>query len=97
MAHSVPVRRGEGFEVMPPHGLSDSQMDKVTQAAGLLPPPQRDHFLRSIANRLDDAAHPTDSDISDAIDFVLSCRGVAGGDQAFARPRSKYSRGVSNE
>jgi hypothetical protein len=74
---------------MRPIGLSDSQMDKVTQAAGLLPPQQRDHFLR-----LGDVVRPSDSDICDAINFVLGCRGVAGGNQAFTHPRGKYNQGI---
>jgi hypothetical protein len=55
--------------------LTDTQLDLVTRAAALLPVHDRDRFLRSIANRLDNKDNPTDGNIRDAIDFVLGCRG----------------------
>jgi hypothetical protein len=72
--------------MMPPLSFSDDQLELVTRAAALVSPHDRGHFLRSVANRLD-TANPTDSDIRDAIDFVLGCRGVAGGNQAFIQPK----------
>jgi hypothetical protein len=71
---------------MPPLSLSDQQLSLVQQAAGLLPTHDRCQFLRSIANRLG-TANPTDGDIRDAIDFVLTCRGMGGGHQAFIQPK----------
>jgi hypothetical protein len=57
--------------------LDDTQMDNLLAAAKLLPTGSRDAFLRSVANRLNDICQPTNSDISEAITFVLSSRGVA--------------------
>lgn len=57
--------------------LDDGQMNQLLAAAELLPTPSRDAFLRSVANRLSDISNPTNADISDAITFVLSSRGVA--------------------
>jgi hypothetical protein len=75
-----------------PLSFSDEQLELVTRAAALVSPHDRDHFLRSIANRLGDTANPTDGDIRDAIDFVLNCRGVGGGSRAFIQP--KQAKGV---
>jgi hypothetical protein len=74
---------------MSPLALTDSQLDLVTRATALVSPYDRDHFLRSIANRLGDNAHPSDDDVRDAVDFVLNCRGIGGGNQAF-----KQAKGV---
>ncbi len=57
--------------------LTDSQMLQVKQAAALLPTYQRDGFLRSVSNRLADLKRITDADVSHAIDFILSCRGIS--------------------
>jgi hypothetical protein len=70
---------------MPPLALTDNQMDLVTRAAALLPLHDRCRFLQSIANRIGDVAHPSDDAIQDAVDFVLNCRGVAGGVAALTR------------
>jgi hypothetical protein len=67
---------------MPLLALTDTQLDLVTRAAGLLPPQQRSMFLQSIANRVGDVASPTDHDVRDAIDFILGCR-IGGGNKAF--------------
>jgi hypothetical protein len=71
-----------------PLALSDQQLQQVTQAAGLLSPPQRDGFLRSVAGRLAGITRPTSAQLTDALCFVLSERGVAIGRRAFrAEPR----------
>jgi hypothetical protein len=69
---------------MPPLALTDQQLNLVTRAAGMITEHDRDLFLRSIANRIGDLAHPSDHDIQDALDFVLNNRGVVGGVKAFA-------------
>jgi hypothetical protein len=58
--------------------LSDDQLADVTRAASLLPPQQRDRFLRSIANRLSDFAGGglSDYELGQAISFVLGCYGA---------------------
>jgi hypothetical protein len=60
-----------------PLALSNQQLNLVTRASQLLPPSRRDNFLRSIASRLDGAAHPSDSQIEAAINFILSVGGVS--------------------
>jgi hypothetical protein len=59
--------------------LTADQLHDVRMAACLLPPAQRPGFERSIAGRLSAIAFPTDYDVADAVNFVLSCRGVAVG------------------
>lgn len=59
--------------------LTDAQLRQVTAAAGLLPPPQRDHFLRSIVNHLADVTRPSDANVTRACRFVLELSGVAVG------------------
>jgi hypothetical protein len=66
--------------------LTDNQLDLVQRAAALLPLHDRDHFLRSLANRMGNVAHPSDHDVQDAVDFILNCRGIGGGHAAFTRP-----------
>jgi hypothetical protein len=73
---------------MTPLSFSDEQLDLVTRAAGLLPTHDRNRFLRSIANRLEDTANPTDFDIRSAIDFILGAR-LGGGKKAFIPARQK--------
>ena len=57
--------------------LSDQQLALVMQAAALLPPPRRDDFMRSVASRLSDIARPSDHELGDAVQFILSTRGVS--------------------
>ena len=64
-----------------PLALTDSQLGTVTEAAALLPPPERDNFLRSVASQLT-TPHPTDGEVLAALRFVLSARGVAVGRDA---------------
>jgi hypothetical protein len=59
--------------------LTDSQLQQVQQAAAMLPLAARDSFLRSVAGRLSAIAFPTDYDVSNAVNFVLNCRGIAVG------------------
>jgi hypothetical protein len=66
---------------MPPLSFTDAQISQLKMVASMLPINARDNFLRSIGNRLADLPYrPRDADM---IYFVLSCRGVAGGVQAF--------------
>jgi hypothetical protein len=58
--------------------LSDRQMDLVMRGAMLMPTHDRDVFLRSIASRLD--GEPiTDTNVEEAVLFILGCRGIGGG------------------
>lgn len=78
-----------------PLALTDTQLALVQQAAGMIPVHDRCHFLRSVANRLGDVAHPSDDAIQDAVDFVLNCRGVAAGVEAFASTKhAQLAKGV---
>jgi len=79
---------------MPPLSLSDIQLNLIQQASSLLAPQARDSFLRSICNRLDNVADPTDHDISTAINFVLGCQ-IGGGPRAFIQP--KQPKGYRHE
>jgi hypothetical protein len=69
---------------MPPLSFTDDQITQLKMVASMLPINARDNFLRSIGNRMADLPYPpSNADVQAAIDFVLSCRGVAGGVQAF--------------
>jgi hypothetical protein len=69
-----------------PLALTDNQLDLVTRAAALLPLHDRDHFLRSISNRIGDVANPDDTAVQDTVAFVLNCGGIGGGHAAFTHP-----------
>jgi len=75
-----------------PLSLSDQQLALVQQAASMIPVHDRCHFLRSIANRIGDIAHPSDDDIREAVDLVLNCRGIAGGADAFVTRSNKFTQ-----
>jgi hypothetical protein len=62
-----------------PLALTDAQLTLVQRASALLSPRRRDNFLRSIASRLDGAAHPSDAELEGAVNFVLSVSGVSVG------------------
>jgi hypothetical protein len=66
-----------------PLAFSDQQLGMVTEAATLLPPHARDHFLRSVAGRLDGITRPTDGQLDAVLCEVLAQRGVAVGRRAF--------------
>jgi hypothetical protein len=55
--------------------LSNDQLRTVMQAAGMLPPDDRDNFLKSLASRL--SPHPTNGEIAAALAFVLGAREVS--------------------
>jgi hypothetical protein len=64
--------------------LTNSQMQTVTAAAALLPVSDRDRFMSSVACRLAAMTNGTaflgcihDHDLDEAIEFVLSCRGIS--------------------
>jgi hypothetical protein len=58
--------------------LTDKQMEAIKAAAALVPATSRDHFLRSVANRLSALPyHITDADIAATITMILSTRGVS--------------------
>ncbi len=59
-----------------PLALTSDQMSQLLGAAQLIPQGSRDSFLRSVADRLADIRDPSNANISDAITFVLSSRGV---------------------
>jgi hypothetical protein len=62
--------------------LTDHQLDYLKRTVSLLPPHDRDAFLRSVAGRLT-TYPPTDDDLVGALCFVLRGRGVAIGSAAF--------------
>jgi hypothetical protein len=68
-----------------PLAFDDIMLARVMDAASLLPANQRDHFLRSVSNRLGDLPYqPGMAELEQAISFVLNCRGVGGGRGAFS-------------
>jgi hypothetical protein len=71
--------------------LTDQQLDLVKQAATMVPVPDRDNFLRSVAAQLTQRRPPTDTDLAAAIAFVLEGRGTSVGRSMFLsnqpRPR----------
>jgi hypothetical protein len=56
--------------------LTDQQLDLVTRAAAMVPQPDRDNFLRSVAGRLS-AYPPTDAALTAALSFVLQGRDIS--------------------
>jgi hypothetical protein len=68
--------------------LSDHQLQQVQQAAAMLPVNDRDTFLRSMAGRLSAIRFPTDYDVSNAVNFVLGCRGIAVGHARKEKPHA---------
>jgi hypothetical protein len=69
--------------------LTDQQLQQLTCAAGMVPPGDRDLFLRSVAAQLN-RHPPTDSDLAAAICFVLEARGTSASRSMFLnqpRPR----------
>jgi hypothetical protein len=57
--------------------LDDLQMAQLRDAASLLPVEARDNFLRSVANRVNGCCDPSDADIHEAIEFVISARRIS--------------------
>jgi hypothetical protein len=55
-----------------PLSLSDSQLERLLQAAELLPVNARDSFLRSVANRVADLPQVGTAEIEAAIAVVLA-------------------------
>lgn len=68
--------------------LSDVELDRVMDAASMLPVHQRDSFVRSVAGRVAGIPHFGLAEIESAISFVLNCRGIGGGHDAFTRNRT---------
>jgi hypothetical protein len=59
-----------------PIGLTDRQMNQINIAAALLPPQDRDAFLRKLSERL--GSEPSDNAVSNAISLTLPpMRGAA--------------------
>jgi hypothetical protein len=71
--------------------LTDQQLKTVRQASGLLRPAQRPDFERSVAGRLSAIDFPTDYDVSNAVNFVLGCRGIAVG-HAHHKEKAHHAR-----
>jgi hypothetical protein len=65
--------------------LSDEELDRVMEAAALLPTHQRDAFLRSVAGRVAGSPDVGMAEIESAITFVLNSYGVAPGNNAITR------------
>ena len=75
--------------------FTDDQITQLKMVASMLPLNARNNFLRSISNRLADLPYPpSNADVQAAIDFVLSCRGVAGGVQAFSHAKRAQTRSL---
>jgi hypothetical protein len=74
---------------MKPLAFTDKQLGMILRAAALLPTHGRDTFLRSVASRLSDNAHPNDNEVDAAVNFILSFRGVACGRVALCDGVSK--------
>jgi hypothetical protein len=72
-----------------PLALSDEMLDRVMAAAALLPVTSRDAFLKSVAGRVAGVPCLGIAEIESAIAFVLNNYGIAGGHQAFARPKPR--------
>jgi hypothetical protein len=70
---------------MPPISFSDVELDRIRDAAPLLPVERRNQFLRNVANRLGDLQAPTYADIELAITSVLSAHGIAVSRRAFSK------------
>jgi hypothetical protein len=65
--------------------FDDVQMDRIRDAASLLPTEKRDRFLRNVANWLGDLQAPTPADMELAITSALSAQGIAVGRRAFSK------------
>jgi hypothetical protein len=65
--------------------LSDVEMDRLVDAAALLPVGSRDAFLRSVAGRVADIPRVGLAELECAIAFVLASYGVSTGNRVFNR------------
>jgi hypothetical protein len=76
--------------------LDDEQMDRLMDAASLLPAHKRDAFVRSVAGRLAGLPRVTISEIDSATEFVLNSYGIAFGSNAMThhRRQANYCKGV---
>ena len=70
---------------MAPLSFSDVELNRIRDAASLLPTEKRDRFLRNVATRLGDLQAPTYADIELAITRALSAHGIAVGRRAFSK------------
>lgn len=59
--------------------LDDRQLDRVMDAAAMLPTRQRDAFLKSVAGRVAGLSDVGIAEIESAIEFTLNAYGVIGG------------------
>jgi hypothetical protein len=64
---------------MPPLSFDDDQMNRLMDAAAMLPTRQRDAFLRSVAGRVAGMPDVGIAEIESAIEFTLNAYGVVGG------------------
>jgi hypothetical protein len=62
-----------------PLALEDDQLDRIIDAAALLPRGMRSDFLRAVANTVAGKPNVTACDVEAAITTVLSAYGVATG------------------
>jgi hypothetical protein len=72
--------------------LSDDQLRTVMQAAAMVPAPDRDNFLKSLASRL--SPRPTNGEIAAALAFVLQAREVSVSPATFLHEREPRKRGA---
>jgi hypothetical protein len=76
--------------------LDDAQLNRLMDAAAMLPASKRDAFVRSVAGRVAGLPRITISEIDSAVEFVLNSYGVAPGSSAIRHRRhhANYARGV---
>jgi hypothetical protein len=79
-----------------PLSLTDRQLRQVMTAAALMPPGDRDGFMRGVA-AVFNSDHPRDNEVIRALCFVLSERGVAVGERYFAVGQTRDVRGGSHD
>ena len=81
---------------MPLFALDDQQLERLMDAAAMLPAHQRDAFVRSVAGRVADIPNFGIGEIECAIQFVLNHYGIAGGADAFTRSHkfTQLAKGV---
>ena len=75
--------------------LSDEELDRLMDAASMLPQHYRDAFMRSVAGRCVDIPNFGLAEIETAIQYVLGHYGVTGGVDVFRHNKhSQLARGV---
>ena len=74
--------------------LDDQQLERLMDAAAMLPQHQRDRFVRSVAGRVAGVPHVGMAEIEHAIAFTLNAYGIALGNQALPRTRKDRANAI---